>query len=308
MKLGLVTDCFPGTTLEEAAAHCRQLGFDQVELGCGNWSPAPHIDLDALLADSGRRVHLTDTLAAHDLTISALGCSGNPLFPGEKGVLDRATAEKTFTLAEHLGLDTVVMMSGLPGGCPEDRCPSWIVTCWPPETQEILRYQWTAAVPTWRQLIRQAHDHGVKRIALELHGWQLVYNVDTFRRLRGETDATLGVNLDPSHLFWMGADPIATAQALGDAIYHVHIKDARVEPAAALSTVLETRDVLDIAHRGWNYVTPGTGHDESWWRQFIRALRAVGYDGALSMEQEDFSLPTLDALRQGVAVMRRAMA
>lgn len=308
MKLGLVTDCFPGTTLEEAAAHCRQLGFDQVELGCGNWSPAPHINLDALLADQGRRAHLTDTLTAHGLTLSALSCSGNPLFPGEKGAADRATVEKTFTLAEHLGLKTVVMMSGLPGGCPEDRCPNWIVTCWPPEVQDILRYQWTVAVPTWRQLIRQAHDHGVERIALELHGWQLVYNVDTFRRLRGETDATLGVNLDPSHLFWMGADPIAAATALGDAIYHVHIKDTRVEPAAALSTVLETRDVLDIPHRGWNYVTPGTGHDENWWRAFIGALRSAGYDGPLSMEQEDFSMPTMEALKQGVAVLRRAMA
>ena len=102
---------------------------------------------------------------------------------------------------------------------------TWIVTSWPPETEEILRYQWKAAVPVWKALAARARDHGVKRIALEFHGWQLVYNVETLRRLRSEVgDDILGVNLDPSHLFWMGADPVEVARALADCIYHVHIK------------------------------------------------------------------------------------
>ena len=55
MKLGLVTDCLADRTLEETAAVCESLGLEQVELGCGNWSPAPHIDLDALVSDAGKR-------------------------------------------------------------------------------------------------------------------------------------------------------------------------------------------------------------------------------------------------------------
>ena len=209
MKLGLVTDSLVDRSLAEAAAVCRGLGLEQVELGCGNWSPAPHVDLKRLTADAGARHRLLDTLGENGLTISALNCSGNPLFPGEKGAGDRAVAEGTFLLAEQLGVETVVMMSGLPGGCPEDRTPTWIVTSWPPETEEILRYQWKAAVPVWKALAARARDHGVKRIALEFHGWQLVYNVETLRRLRSEVgDDILGVNLDPSHLFWMGADPV----------------------------------------------------------------------------------------------------
>ena len=202
MKLGLVTDSLVDRSLAEAAAVCRGLGLEQVELGCGNWSPAPHVDLKGLTADAGARHRLLDTLGENGLTISALNCSGNPLFPGEKGAGDRAVAEGTFLLAEQLGVETVVMMSGLPGGCPEDRTPTWIVTSWPPETEEILRYQWKAAVPVWKALAARARDHGVKRIALEFHGWQLVYNVETLRRLRSEVgDDILGVNLDPSHLF-----------------------------------------------------------------------------------------------------------
>ena len=52
MKLGLVTDCLADRSLEEAAAVCRRLGLEQVELGCGNWSPAPHVDLEKLTADA----------------------------------------------------------------------------------------------------------------------------------------------------------------------------------------------------------------------------------------------------------------
>ena len=120
MKLGLVTDSLADRSLAEAAAVCRGLGLEQVELGCGNWSPAPHVDLKGLTADAGARHRLLDTLGENGLTISALNCSGNPLFPGEKGAGDRAVAEGTFLLAEQLGVETVVMMSGLPGGCPED--------------------------------------------------------------------------------------------------------------------------------------------------------------------------------------------
>ena len=308
MKLGLVTDSLVAYPLERAAAICRELGLEQVELGCGNWSPAPHVDLKQLTADAGARRRLLDILAENGLAISALNCSGNPLFPGEKGERDRAVAADTFLLAEQLGLDTVVMMSGLPGGCPEDRTPTWIVTSWPPETEEILWYQWQAAVPVWRDLAARARDHGVRHIALEFHGWQLVYNVETLRRLQSEVGGDLlGVNLDPSHLFWMGADPLEVAKALADCIYHVHIKDVRLEPSAGQNTLLDTKGVLEYASRSWNFVTPGSGHGADWWRAFLRTLRECGYDGALSIEQEDYTIPLEEALKKAVALLRQVL-
>ena len=307
MKLGLVTDSLAAYSLPEAAAICRRLGLEQVELGCGNWSPAPHTDLKTLTADGSARHRLLDTLGENGLTISALNCSGNPLFPGEKGARDRAVAADTFRLAGQLGVDTVVMMSGLPGGCPEDRTPTWIVTSWPPETEEILRYQWQVAVPAWRELARRAADHGVERIALEFHGWQLVYSAETLRRLRGEVGDILGVNLDPSHLFWMGADPLAVAEALSGCIYHVHIKDVRLERAAGPNTLLDTKGVLEFATRSWNFVTPGSGHGEDWWRGFLAKLKSCGYDGPLSIEQEDYTIPTRQALEQAAALLRRVL-
>ena len=308
MKLGLVTDSLAAYPLEQAAVICRELGLEQVELGCGNWSPAPHVNLKQLTADGDARRRLLSTLAENGLSISALNCSGNPLFPGEKGERDRAVAADTFLLAEQLGVETVVMMSGLPGGCREDRTPTWIVTSWPPETEEILRYQWQAAVPVWKELTARARDHGVKHIALEFHGWQLVYNVETLRRLQREAGGDiLGVNLDPSHLFWMGADPREVAKALADCIYHVHIKDVRLEPAAGQNTLLDTKGVLEFASRSWNFVTPGTGHDAVWWRRFLETLRQCGYDGALSIEQEDYTIPLEEALEKAASLLQQIL-
>ena len=308
MKLGLVTDSLAAYPLEQAAVICRELGLEQVELGCGNWSPAPHVNLKQLTADGDARRRLLSTLAENGLSISALNCSGNPLFPGEKGERDRAVAADTFLLAEQLGVETVVMMSGLPGGCREDRTPTWIVTSWPPETEEILRYQWQAAVPVWKELTARARDHGVKHIALEFHGWQLVYNVEALRRLQSEVGGDiLGVNLDPSHLFWMGADPMEVATTLADCIYHVHIKDVRLEPAAGQNTLLDTKGVLEFASRSWNFVTPGTGHDAAWWRRFLETLRQCGYDGALSIEQEDYTILLEEALEKAASLLQQIL-
>ena len=307
MKLGINTDSLGHLSLTEAAAVCADFGLEQVELGCGNWSPAPHIVLDSLTTNAGKRQELLDTLSAHGLSISAFNCSGNPLFPGEKGEKDRGVAEKTFLLAEQLGLKTVVMMSGLPGGCAEDRTPTWVVTSWPPETQDILRYQWDVTISQWKRLAQQAKSHGIERIALEFHGWQLVSNVENLRRLRSEVGDIIGVNMDPSHLFWMGGNPLAMIEALSDCIYHVHIKDVRTEAPSGINTMLDTKGVLEFGTRSWNFVIPGSGHDETWWRSFVSALQATGYDGPLSIEHEDYTLPLMEALTQSVSLMKRVM-
>jgi sugar phosphate isomerase/epimerase len=51
-------------------------------------------------------------------------------------------------------------------------------------------------------------------------------------RLRKEIGPIVGANLDPSHLFWMGADPLAAVDALGDAIHHAHAKDTALNEVA----------------------------------------------------------------------------
>lgn len=310
MKIGLVTDCLGNQSFEELITTCSKLGIEQVELGCGNWSSAPHVELDALLESETKRDEVKGILKDNGVTISAFNCSGNPLAPGEWGDRERAVTEKTLKLSEYFGLDTVVMMSGLPAGGPDDKFPNWVVTSWPPETQTILNYQWNeVAIPYWRKITKIANDCGVTRLALEPHGCQLVHDVENFYRLREAcgNDETIGFNLDPSHLFWMGADPIAVARALGKYIYNVHIKDVRIEKPAAVNTLMDGKGVLEYARRSWNFAIPGYGHVERWWREFIVTLKMMGYDGVLSIELEDYTMDTLPALGKTVGLLKANM-
>ncbi len=125
-------------------------------------------------------------------------------------------------------------------------------------------------------------------------------------RLREACGQAVGVNLDPSHLIWMGADPIAAIDSLGPAIFHVHAKDTRIDPRnVALNS--PHRDVARIraSERSWNYVTLGYGNGEDFWRAFCLALRRSGYDGVLSIEHEDMALSPMEGLRKSVELLRR---
>jgi sugar phosphate isomerase/epimerase len=184
--------------------------------------------------------------------------------------------------------------------------PNWVVSSWPPETQEVLAWQWREKLlPYWRDLTRHARDSGVERFAIELHGNQLVYNVPTLLRFRSEIGPMIGANLDPSHLLWMGADPLAAADAMAGAIHHVHAKDTFLNrPVQATTSLLENGGLTDIAKRSWSYITLGYGHDEIWWRELCYRLRLGGYDGWLSIEHEDVMLSRLEGVRRSVELLR----
>ncbi len=308
MKIGLVTDGLADMKLPDLLPVVAGLGIEMVEFGCGNWSSAPHLNLDGLLASATARADFLARLGAHGLAISALNCSGNPLLPGPIGAAHRAVTSKTIELAGLLGVRRVVLMSGCPGG-PGDANANWVTTAWPPEAARVLDAQWSEhLIPYWRGLTAEAVAHGVENLCLELHGQQHVYNVRTLFRLRETVGKVVGANLDPSHLFWMGADPLAAIPALGEAIYHVHAKDTLINTAAAaVHGLIDTTPMDRLEERAWSYVTLGRGHDVAWWRRFIAALQVAGYDDVLSIEHEDLALPALDGVRETVALLRDAM-
>ncbi|MCW3475337.1 sugar phosphate isomerase/epimerase family protein [Limobrevibacterium gyesilva] len=307
MRLGLVTDSLSHLPLDALLEAAAGLGISTLEFGCGNWSQAPHLKLDALLESAEARAAFLAKLRAHGLSLSALNCSGNPLHPGESGARHREVTSKTIRLAGLLGVERVVLMSGCPGG-PGDANANWITTAWPPETARVLAWQWDEVlIPYWRGLVAEARNAGVGRLCLELHGHQAVYNVATLQRLRAAVGPVIGANFDPSHLFWMGADPLAAIRALGDAIYHVHAKDTRIDTAnAAVNSLIDTTPMDRLRDRAWGYVTLGFGHGESWWREFCTALRLAGYDDVLSIEHEDLLLSPEDGVHRSVEALRAA--
>jgi sugar phosphate isomerase/epimerase len=308
MHIGLVTDSLSQLSLNDLLKASAELKIDCLEFPCGNWSPAPHVALDRLLESDAARREFLAKIADHGLRLSALNCSGNPLHPGAEGLRQHEITVKTFQLARRFGVDTIVMMSGLPGG-PGDANPNWITTEWPLSCREILKWQWEERlVPYWREMVTLAADNGVKKICLELHGYQAVYNPSGLLRLREIIGPLIGANYDPSHPMWMGADPLSAVRHLGEAIYYVHAKDTRIEPGlGGIDGVLDTVPGDRPRQRAWNYVTLGTGHGEEWWRQFVMALRLVGYDGVLSIEHEDTLLDPRAGVAKSVALLRNVI-
>ncbi len=307
MKLGFVSDSLGGMAFDAMLDAAVRLGVQGVEMTTGGWSTAPHFNLGAMKSTPQARESFKQAFASRGLEIISLNANGNPLHP-----TDTSQSEcllDTIRVAGEMGIDTVCAMSGLPAGGPDDKLPNWVVSSWPPETRQILDWQWNEVlIPYWREVVALAEASGVKRIALELFSTQCVYNVPSLLRLREAVGPMVGANLDPSHLFWMGADPLAAAEALGDAIHHVHAKDTFLNaPVQATTSLLENGPLSDIPGRAWSYVTLGFGHGEEWWRQFCYRLRMAGYDGWLSIEHEDILLNSLEGLEKSVALLRGVM-
>jgi sugar phosphate isomerase/epimerase len=228
------------------------------------------------------------------------------------GERHRKEMEQTIRLAGEIGVKKIVTMSGLPPAAPGDTVPNWLVytKSWPDEMPERDRYQWEdCAFPLWRRLVKLADEAGVEQYALENFSAMLVWNPETLFRLRNEVGPKVGMNLDPSHLFWKGADPIAGARALRDAIHHCHGKDTRIERGLAdVNGLLELKGVDDVANRSWNYVAVGAGHDLQWWKEFFSVVRMVGYNDWVSLEMEDFTMSTEAGIQSSIDALQATIS
>jgi sugar phosphate isomerase/epimerase len=160
----------------------------------------------------------------------------------------------------------------------------------------------------WKDMTAFAKAHGVTKIALEMHPGFCVYNPETLLKLRAEVGDVIGANLDPSHLIWQGINPVIAARNLAGAIYHVHAKDTKIDDFnTSANGVLDTKHYGDEINRSWIFRTVGYGHGEDYWRDFVSALRLVGYDKVLSIEHEDSLMTTDEGLSKAIDVLNRVM-
>jgi sugar phosphate isomerase/epimerase len=273
MRLGLFTDAFADRPLGEALDWLAE-AFPEIrdlEIGTGGYSPAPHSnDLAEALARGYR--------------IAALNVSGNPLEVAEH---DRALREAV-RLAGEFGVERVVCMSG---GDPKLSGGGWF-----PGVEDATEVYWQERVlPYWTELARL---EGV-RLCLELEPGSAVYNVSTFERL-AVLGPSIAVNLDPSHFFWQGIDPLVAARRFGERIGWAHGKDTFLD-AERLS--------LDggLDRGSWRYTTVGHGHDLDWWARFLDALAEAGYDGVVSIEFEDELVAAEESVAESARLLEQAL-
>src|ERR1700738_5251763 len=141
MKLCAVSESLGHLSFKEAAKTSADLGLAALEIGMGNWSAAPHANLQTLLESKQKRQEFLSVLEQNGLSLAALNCSGNQLHPVD-GELQSKVVHETVRVAGLLGVHTIVLMSGLPAGGPNDVRPNWVTSAWPTENAEILEWIW----------------------------------------------------------------------------------------------------------------------------------------------------------------------
>lgn len=320
MKLSICTDVFGKIPFTEMLDKVKAYGIDAVEMTAGGWGGCCFIpSAEELVNDDAKRAAFKAELDNRGIEISALNCSGNPLVDSDMGRAHSKTIHDTAVLAGKLGVKTIVMMSGLPEGAPGEHTPNWLTSTisWPEYNGvnymvEAMKYQWEAAGTWWKEFAAFAKSNGVEKIAIEEFPGALVHNVRTFRKLCevvGADSDVLGLNLDPSHLMIQGAEPIAAARALGDKIFYVHGKDARIERGLAdVDGLLETLPVDCSKDRTWNYVAVGCGKDLQWWKEFFSVCRMMGYNGYVSLEMEDLTMSVEAGLETSIDALKAAIS
>lgn len=310
MKLGAFTALFSDQDLNSTLDYLRGVGFEAVELYAGALVPPAHCDPAILLHDDAALQAFRDTLDRHRMTLSMLNCSGNPVSP-DKDMARRHHEgfENTVRLAEKLGVEGVIVFSGCPGGGPRDETPNWVTCPWPEEYLAVLEYQWNdVLIPYWRKAAAFAADHGVTKLAFEMHPGFCVYNPESLLKLRAAVGPAIGANFDPSHLFWQGIQADQAILQLNEAIFHFHAKDTRIFPEnTARNGVLDPKHYGQLRDRAWVFGTVGYGQPENVWKKIINALAIIGYDDVISIEHEDALMSKKEGLEKAYHFLRNLM-
>ena len=309
MKLGVFSPVLNALSFKDMIEYLSSLGVEQVEMGAGGCPGKAHFDPEYLLANPEEIEEIKRILDKNNMEISAISCHGNPVHP------DKATAKVyhddfngAVLLAEKLGVHTVVGFSGCPGDSENSKYSNWVTCPWPSEFLDILNWQWNEVlIPYWKKEAEFCAEHGIEKIAFEMHPGFCVYNPETLLRLRSAVGNIIGANVDPSHLFWQGIDPVAAIKVLGreNAIYHFHAKDTKIDDInCAVNGVLDTKLYSDIANRSWVFRTVGYGHGKETWNDIISTLKTVQYDGTISIEHEDGLMTSKEGLEKAIRFLQ----
>jgi sugar phosphate isomerase/epimerase len=310
IPIGVFDPAFPKLSLEEMIDKFSSWGVEAVEIGTGGYPASLHCPVQELLEDPAKAQAWKRKFEDRNIQVATLSCHGNPVHPDSKiAERDAETFRRTVLLAERLGVSVIVGFSGCPGGSPADTTPAWVTYRWPPEYARMLEWQWNEKViPYWKEAAKFARAHGIHKIAFEMHPNFVVYNPLTLLRLRDAVGEEIGANCDLSHLFWQGCDPVEVIRLLGKqgAIFHAHMKDTvmyqdKIDRYGVLNFAFEPKELSQASE---TFRAVGYGHGASTWKDIVRAYMEVGYQGILSVENEDPILPGEVGVQRALYVLK----
>jgi sugar phosphate isomerase/epimerase len=310
IPIGVFDPVFDKLSLDEMIDKISSMGIEAVEIGTGGYPGTAHCPVQEMLDDSGKLRAWKKKFEDHNIQVATLSCHGNPVHPDARiAQRDAESFRRTVLLAEKLEVSVIVGFSGCPGGSPSDTMPNWVTYRWPPEFAQVQDWQWKERViPYWKQAAKFAREHGVHKLAFEMHPNFVVYNPRTLLKLREAVGEEIGANCDLSHLFWQGCDPVEVIHFLGKqgAIYHAHMKDTvmfkkNVDRYGVLNFAFDTSELPQASE---TFRSVGYGHSANTWKEILRAYMEVGYQGILSIENEDPILPGDVGVERAVYVLK----
>jgi sugar phosphate isomerase/epimerase len=282
MKIGFLTACLPKMKLEELVKWSSKQGFQTLELAA--WPAkstrdykAKQINAANFSDDDAKRVK--DIFSKYNMQISAMAYYDNNLHPDMK---------KRNSYLKHLKkvIDTAgklnVKLVGTFVGSRPDKTPTQ-------NMKEIGK--------VFRDIVKYAEDRNVK-IMIEncpMENWvkfglpgNYAYSPELWEAMFNEVPSkNFGLNLDPSHLYWLGIDYIQAIKDFAPKIFHAHAKDTEILTQGEYEYGLFGRQIDPIPWKSgwWRYRMPGAG--EINWMKFISTLQEYKYDYVLSIEHED---------------------
>jgi sugar phosphate isomerase/epimerase len=275
----MLTACLPDLSLEDIASWAAGAGYEALEVAA--WPDqgdrpftATHLDVENFGEREATRVR--EIFDRHGLTLSSLAFYDNNLHPdhAERKAINDHVA-KCVDAAALLGCPTVGTFVGRdPGKSVADNLR---------EAERIFP-----------SLVEHAGERGV-RIVIEncvMEGWHpdgypgnLAYSPELWEWM---FSLGLYLNFDPSHLMWMGIDPVEALKPYVDRIAHAQAKDIQLFPEKRNrygwpGRAVDRPDPWDVGW--WRYRVPGLGEVD--WVRVVDALYEGGFDGVLSVEHED---------------------
>ncbi len=230
-------------------------------------------------------------LREYGLKLAAVNAAGNLLHPDPVKRSDAQTRFKAAVeLAVAFGVERVITMSGCPAGPGSGSLG--VFPCWATSADDERLFDWQLeheVGPYWRAtsewLVKTAPQ---VMVCLELHPGVTIFSAAGFEALIPYIRRNIGLNLDPSHFWWQGIDPITVVETLGDRIGYAHGKDTLLYPERIRRKgVLHFAPPSDPKQAPWHFASVGEGHDDATWAALIAALRTAGYDDVISIEHED---------------------
>ncbi len=283
---------FGDLSFEELCQKMSGIGYEGIEV-----STASHIDVNRVMSDDSYVEWFFNTLDKNNLKVWALGshltgqCVGDKWDPRLDNFAPNKYSHKpdeirawaiedmktTALAAKKLGIDIVTGFLG---------SPIWgFWYSYPQTTPEMVEEGFRTIKELWDPIFDVFDECGVK-FALEVHPAEIAFDYYSTKKLFETFDyrKTLGLNFDPSHFVWQGVNPVIFIKDFSDRIYHVHMKDVKMNldgRAGILGSHLQFGDT----RRAWNFVTLGHGNVD--FDAIIRELNQIGYHGPLSVEWED---------------------